>query len=439
MKKALIALYCAFAARYLTSFLTLPFLGRVLGPTGFGNLALMTSVALAVGVWVEYGFSISALREISSADPKHRAGILIGVTVAKLALFCTAGLAFALSTIFVPAMSRFPGNLGLVVLLGGAQALSLGWYFLGTGRATISAAMDGVAALIWFVPAFLLVHSELDASTVIACQLAAQVFLLLIAYAIASTEITRFSIDWPQVGIQMKTGVPLFVLRLSTSIHAAVIIIILGARAGQIETGYFNAADRFGGAIIAFFAPATQAIMPYLYRTSATDGDAALFSSFRYIFTILVFVSLSAGLALYLSSNVIITTLVGTKFSNSIPVMQILAFGLPLVGLAQAFGLYLMLPLRLDYSFVGGVLAALCVSEVLTFFLAPSYGAVGAAYSRLAECATTVLVFGIVLARKKYIKKMLPRTPIAIHARRGVKRFSEFARKRFSFAFGAIG
>ncbi len=439
MKKALIALYCGFAARYLTSFLSLPFLGRALGPTGFGNLALMTSVVLAVAVWVEYGFSTSALREVSSADPKHRAGILIGVTVAKLALFCTAALAFALATIFVPAISHFPGNLGLVLLLGGAQALSLGWYFLGTGRATISAAMDGVSAIIWFVPAFFLVHSESDASVLIACQLAAQVFLLLIAYAIASTEITSLSIDWRHVGTQMRTGVPLCVFRLTSAIHASVIIIILGARAGQIETGYFNAADRFSGAIIAFFSPATQAIMPHLYRRSAKDGEAALFSSFRYIFVVLVFVSISAGLALYMLSNVIIMTLVGSQFSNSITVMQILSFALPFVGLAQALGLYLMLPLRLDYSFVGGVLAGEGVSEVLTFFLAPSYGAMGAAYSRLAECAVTVLVLSTVLVSKKYIKKVLPRTPATIHARRGMKRFSEFARKRFSFAFGAIG
>jgi O-antigen/teichoic acid export membrane protein len=106
LKKALIALYCSYAARYLTSFLSLPFLARVLGPGGLSGLAMMTSTVVAV--WVEYGFGISALREISSAEPEDRGGILIGVVVAKLALFASVGLAFAVATIFVPAISQFP-------------------------------------------------------------------------------------------------------------------------------------------------------------------------------------------------------------------------------------------------------------------------------------------------------------------------------------------
>jgi O-antigen/teichoic acid export membrane protein len=72
LKKALIALYCSYAARYMTSFLSIPFLARVLGRKGLGDLAMMTSMAAAVAVWVEYGVGISALREISSADPEDR-------------------------------------------------------------------------------------------------------------------------------------------------------------------------------------------------------------------------------------------------------------------------------------------------------------------------------------------------------------------------------
>jgi O-antigen/teichoic acid export membrane protein len=92
LKKALIALYFSYTARYLTSFLSIPFLARVLGRKGLGDLAMMTSIAVAVAVWVEYGVGSSALREISSADPEGRGGILIGVMAANLALFASAPL-----------------------------------------------------------------------------------------------------------------------------------------------------------------------------------------------------------------------------------------------------------------------------------------------------------------------------------------------------------
>jgi hypothetical protein len=173
-----------------------------------GDLAMMTSTATAVAVWVEYGFGISALRAISSADPADRGGIWIGVTTAKFALFASVGLALAVATICFPAISQFPGGLGLVTLFGATQAFSPARYFLGTGRATVSAVMDGFAALIWFIPAFFIVRSASDVNLVIAWQRAAQAVLVLIAHAIAFTELKRFSVNWRKVIGQLTTGVP---------------------------------------------------------------------------------------------------------------------------------------------------------------------------------------------------------------------------------------
>lgn len=439
LKKALIALYCSYAARYLTSFLSLPFLARVLGPTGLGDLAIMTSTAAAVAVWVEYGFGISALREISSAAPEDRGGILIGVMVAKLALFASVALAFAVATIFFPAISQFPGNLGLVILFGGTQALNPGWYFLGTGRATVSAVMDGVAALMWFIPAFFIVRSASDVNLVIACQLAAQAVLVFIAYTIALTELKRFSVDWRKVIDQVKTGVPMFVFRLSTAVHGAAIAFILGFRAGVVETGYFNAADRFAGTIINLFYPAAQAIMPYVFSQATKDSQGALFSACRYIFTALLLVSVAIGIAIYFAAGLIIQTFMGAQFTQSILVLQILALTLPLVAISYALGIYLMLPLRLDVSFVVAVLLGECVSLVLTYLWAPAFGAVGAASFRVVEIATTVIAFAVVLHNKQYMAKLLPSRPLSSHAKRGALLLLEFMRKKLSRTFGTIG
>jgi hypothetical protein len=48
LKKALVALYCSYAARYLISFLSLPFLARALGPMGLGDLAIIDVYELLV-------------------------------------------------------------------------------------------------------------------------------------------------------------------------------------------------------------------------------------------------------------------------------------------------------------------------------------------------------------------------------------------------------
>ncbi len=408
MKRSLLALYAAFAARYLTSFFSLPFLARVLGPSGLGDLALATAVAAVVSIWVEYGFSVSALREISAVKPDERGGVLIGVTVAKLALFALAGLAFVVLKFFMPSISRFPVDLGLVVLLGGVGAFNLGWYFLGTGRATVSALIDGVASMAWFIPAFFLVRSSSDVTLVIGCQLVSQAVIVAVAHGVVLTSLTDFSVDWGKVLDQLKTGAPLFIKKIAMAAYSMTILLILGAMAGQVQVGYFNAAERFVGTVAASFYPAAQAVMPYLFSRVATDGKESLFETARSMTVVLLVVSIAIAITIYAGASMLILAIVGSKYSSSIAVLQLYVVALPLIALNQGLGLYIMLPLRLDVSFVVGVLLGECVSLCVAYLLAPAFGASGVAFARVVESLVTVIVFAVILYKKGHLQKLLP-------------------------------
>ena len=413
MKRSFFALYAAFAARYLTSFFSLPFLAHALGPAGLGALAVATSVAAVVSIWVEYSFGVSALREISSAKPGDRGGILVGVTVAKAGLFALAGLAFVVLKLCLPSISRFPADLGLVILLGGVGAFNLGWFFLGIGRAMVSAAMDAVAALMWFVPALFLVRSPSDVNLVITCQLLAQAALVAIGYGVALSNLKRVCVDWSQVVTQLKSGLPLFVKKIAIAAHSMVIVLILGAMAGEAQVGYFNAADRFAGTIVASFYPAAQAVMPYLFKTIATDGRDSIFQASRQMSAALFIISVIIAVITALCAGIMIRMFTGPQFSEAVIVLQILSATFPLIAINQALGIYIMLPLRLDVSFVAGVLLGECVSLYLAYLLAPAFGAMGMACCRIAEAATQGIIFATILYKKKYLQKLLARKPKA--------------------------
>ncbi len=411
-------MYAAFAARYLTSFFSLPFLAHVLGPAGLGDLAIATSVATVVSIWVEYGFSISALREISSAEPDDRGGILVGVTVGKLGLFALAWLGFVVLKLCLPSISRFPADLGLVILLGGVGGFNLGWFFLGTGRAMVSAAMDAVAALMWFVPALFLVRSPSDVNLVITCQLLAQAALVAIGYGAALANLNHIHINWSQVVGQLKSGLPLFIKKIAQAVHTMVIVLILGAMAGQAQVGYFNAADRFAGMIVASFYPAAQVIMPHLFNRMATDGQDSIFRASRYMSAVLLIISIVIAVIIGVSASIIIAIFTGPQFSDSVFVLQILALSFPIIAINQGLGLYLMLPLRLDVSFVTGILISECVALCLAYVWAPTSGAVAIAFCRVIENAIAAIIFVIILYRKKYLQKLLAPKPNASAAER---------------------
>lgn len=412
MKKAFLSLYGAFIARYLISFASLPFLSRVLGPKGLGVLAIATSLAAAITIVVEYGFGISALREVSSAEAEDRGGILAGVTVVKLTLLSLVALAFCASSLFIPAVSQFPASLALIVLLGGVQGLSLDWYFLGTGRATISAVTDVSGQAMWFIPVLFLVHSEADINRVLMCQLLAQFVLLIVAYAIALRKLRSFSVDWRKLIEHVKSSTPMFIFKAAGSVHAAAIALILGAMAGAAQVGYFNAADRFVGTLVNSFNPGTQALLPYVYKQTAQDGPDRMFVVARYILIGLLGVSIIYFLGAYFGANLVIHMFTGAQFTPSVQVLQILAITFPIIAVNYAFGLYVMLPLRLDGYFVAAVMVSQVISLGLTYLLAPAYGADGIALARVTMEGAVAVIFTVVLYRKGYLKKLLSQGPM---------------------------
>ena len=84
----LASLYGVHAFNYLIPLFTLPYLARVLGPEQWGALAFADAYARFVTLAIEYGFGLSATREIARIrhDPQARGRQLSGVFGAQLLL-----------------------------------------------------------------------------------------------------------------------------------------------------------------------------------------------------------------------------------------------------------------------------------------------------------------------------------------------------------------
>ena len=52
--------------------ITIPYLARVLGPEGWGLVAIFQSLAACLALLMEFGFELSATRQVASASPKPR-------------------------------------------------------------------------------------------------------------------------------------------------------------------------------------------------------------------------------------------------------------------------------------------------------------------------------------------------------------------------------
>ena len=130
LKKNLLAMFTLKGAEYLASFITLPYLLRVLGPELYGTLTFYQVVMGYVVLFADYGFPLTAPRDLAQSSEAEIPRVFSAVLGTRLALMAV-GVAFVCGMVLL-----LPDGSGaelllwmLPALIGGAMFPS--WYFQG--------------------------------------------------------------------------------------------------------------------------------------------------------------------------------------------------------------------------------------------------------------------------------------------------------------------
>src|SRR5271167_4416284 len=160
----LASLYSVHAFNYLVPLFTLPYLARVLGPAEWGALAFADAYARFVSLAVEYGFGLSATREIARIrhDPPARGRHLSGVFGAQLLLGVAALLVTVILARFMPIFASHRWLLPGAFFWAMSQGAAPMWYFQGIERVRLMGALWIVGRLAGALALLLFVHAPGD-------------------------------------------------------------------------------------------------------------------------------------------------------------------------------------------------------------------------------------------------------------------------------------
>src|SRR5579884_1231644 len=106
----IVALYGAQAGRKIIPLLSIPYLARALGPAGWGLVAFVTALGDFLVILIEFGFNLSATREIARQRdcPEKCSEVMAGVVGAQVLLAVFAVVAALLTAQFIPALRHDP-------------------------------------------------------------------------------------------------------------------------------------------------------------------------------------------------------------------------------------------------------------------------------------------------------------------------------------------
>jgi len=396
----IVALYGVQICTYALPLITFPYLARVLGPAGWGSVVFAQAIGVVIAVFVEYGFDLSASRETSRHrdEPRHLSELISGVLGAKviLAALCVCGAIFSrrFTHHVAPSLALFWAS----TLWGVCQGINMLWYFQGLERMRLASALEIGGKVVATLSIFVLVHNPDDGWKVMAAQCVGCVVAHGITVVLAYREVGFL---WPTISsVQraLRLGWSMFLFRAAQGLTGSLNGLVLGWVAPLASLGQYAGAERISRVFQQGLWPINQALYPKLSKQMRDNPDDAMKMVKRSLF-FLGSLGLVFGLILFFSAPLLVHLVLGDAFLGSVPVLRVFSLWIPLIALSTVLIFQLLLPNQLDYQFNAVVVTAGALSFGSALLLAPTYQAVGIAWSAVIGQLFTLIAFCVVLAR----------------------------------------
>lgn len=378
-KKRLLSNFCSLSVlqlfTYVLPLFILPYLVRVLGLEKFGLIVFSQSFIAFFNMFADYGFNLSATREISiHRDNKQKiTEIFSSVIVAKSILVL---ISFIVLCVIVFSFGHFSEHWRLyfftfLSVIG--QAFFPVWYFQGLERMKYLTIVNIFSKLISAIAIFIFIQNENDYILVpILNGIGIIVGSAVSLYIIYKKFNQAIKFKNLKVKNQFRSGFYVFLSIFSSSLLSASPILIIGMFMDYVNAGYYSAFEKLIAAIKGFFYIINQTFFPKFSKVY-TENMPQYKLLWKKISIWTVIISIATYIILFMVSDVFIKYYLGEKFIEYISIFYILSFSIVLYTLINSLGLNALLVMEkskhLSYSQIIPAILFVCISPfVLKYY-----------------------------------------------------------------------
>lgn len=408
--RRLALLYLLQGANHLLGFLTVPYLARALGPTGYGQVAFALGLVGYLSLLVSYGFDLLGARRAAQSPRESLGRLLAEVLGGRLLLL---GLALTATFALLPQPAIAGVAHLLLPMLGAvvAQALSPTWLLLGRGYAPWAMLLELGQRGLTLLGLLLWVRGPED-GTAYAFLVGGTALLASGIGLILSFRLLQLQPLLPQLASSLEAlrgGWWLFLSQGASNFLTGGNAFLLGLFASPQVVAQYAAAEKLALTLAAFLHPLFRLFFPML---SALAGERQAFLRLgRKALGISLLVGGGLAMGLAVSAPVLVLLIFGTGYGEAVGVAVVLAPWLLLNALNLVWGYLVLVAQGRERAQTLLLLAAGATHVALAWVLAPRYGATGMALALVGSGACLACGQALFLRLRAKIPPLLREEP----------------------------
>ena len=359
---------------YIFPLVTMPYLARVIGVVGFGEIAFAGSIVAFLETFTDFGFNYTATRDIARCrdDRETVSSIFSNVFWSKMLLML---IAFAMLCILIFAIPSFYDKrllLLLTFLYIPGHIIFPDWFFQAMEEMKYITILNVISKALFTALVFVVINQPSDyvwqpLLNAIGFWVSGAIAMGFI-YKQFGVRILRPSMS--SIWTAIKGSANMFVSLIFPNLYTNFSTILLRTTCGEIATGFYNAGARFITLINQLFDVLSRTFYPFLSRHIDKHKLYVYISGAG---------SVMASLFLFFGAELLVKIFYTAEFSGSVIVIKIMSIAPISLFLMNTYGVNYLVLVGKDWVYRNVIIGYSIIGLMLTLWLTPNYSYIGMA------------------------------------------------------------
>lgn len=382
------------ASSILFPLITFPYVSRVLGPTGTGNVTMGTSVVSYFTMVAMLGVPTYGVRACASVrDNKvELSKIVQELLIINIIMMLIAYIAFFITIFCVPSF-RIMKTLYLMSSIAIVMnVIGVNWLYQGLEQYSYITFISLVFKVVALVLMFALVHKADDyiwyALITVIGGFGSSIFNFI--------RLRKLILLKPFQHYDFKRHIrpmfTFFAMTVATTVYTNLDVVMLGLMKSNYDVGLYNAAVKIKLIMVSLVTSLGTVLLPrisYYYEQNQVKEFHNLISK---VFSFVLLFAIPCCLYLMVFAKDTILFLSGKEFLEAVPAVIIITPTILLIGLSNITGIQVLVPTGKESLVLRSVVCGAVVDFVLNLMMIPKFGAAGAAFGTLAAELVVLIV-----------------------------------------------